>query len=206
MCCQAWPQVPIHSSGPQTPQSGSLLHAECFLLASQPHPQPDPSSTLLYIPILKTSKNCIFDLLPSGFHLGSSTFGVFVTLDSSTLGQDTSVNAFLLQRPELLSGSPVPTVILLAWYLQALPPLASLGLSVVVCVCVCMLSYIQLFATPQTVACQAPLSVEFLRQEYWSGLLFSPLGDLPDPGIKPMSPAWQISSLPAEPPGKPWQG
>ena len=42
--------------------------------------------------------------------------------------------------------------------------------------------------TPWTVAFQAPLSMGFSRQEYWSGLPFPPLGDLPDPGIEPMSP------------------
>ena len=52
-----------------------------------------------------------------------------------------------------------------------------------------------------TVACQAPLS-EFSRQEYWRGLpLLSP-GDIPDPVIKPGSPALQAHSLPSEPPGK----
>ena len=45
------------------------------------------------------------------------------------------------------------------------------------------------FATPWTVACQAPLSMGFPRQEYWGGLLFPSPGDLPDPGIEPMSPA-----------------
>ena len=48
------------------------------------------------------------------------------------------------------------------------------------------------FANPQTIASQAPLSVGFSREEYWSGLPCTPLGDLPDPGIKPtslMSPA-----------------
>ena len=48
-------------------------------------------------------------------------------------------------------------------------------------------------ATPWTVALQAPLSMEFSRQEYWSGLLFPPPGDLPNPGIEsasPTSPAW----------------
>ena len=44
------------------------------------------------------------------------------------------------------------------------------------------------FATPWTVACQVPLSMGFPRQKYWSGLLFPPPGDLPDPGIEPMSP------------------
>ena len=46
-------------------------------------------------------------------------------------------------------------------------------------------------ATPWTVARQAPLSVGFPRQEYWSGLPFPPPGDLPDPGIEPMPPALQ---------------
>ena len=60
---------------------------------------------------------------------------------------------------------------------------------------------------PQTIAHQAPLSVGFSRQEYWSGLPCPPLGDLPDPGIKPAllrSPALQAVSLPSELlPGKP---
>ena len=49
------------------------------------------------------------------------------------------------------------------------------------------LSRVGLFATPRTVAYQAPPSMEFSRQEYWSGLPFPSLGDLPDPGIKPTS-------------------
>ena len=50
------------------------------------------------------------------------------------------------------------------------------------------LNRVQLFMTPWTVAYQAPLSMEFARQEYWSGLLFPSPGDLPDPGIEPRSP------------------
>ena len=50
-----------------------------------------------------------------------------------------------------------------------------------------VLSCIQLFATPWTVARQAPLSTEFPRQEYWSGLSFPSPGDLPDPGVEPTS-------------------
>ena len=50
-------------------------------------------------------------------------------------------------------------------------------------------SHVQLFATPWTVAHQAPLSMVFSRQEYWSGLLCPPSGDLLDPGIEPPSPA-----------------
>ena len=51
-------------------------------------------------------------------------------------------------------------------------------------------------------ACQTPLSMEFSRQEYWSGLSF-PSGNLSDPGIKPGSPVLQADCLPSEPPGKP---
>ena len=51
-----------------------------------------------------------------------------------------------------------------------------------------MLSHVQLFATPRTVAHQAPLSMGIFRQEYWSGLPFSAPGDLPDPGIEPSIP------------------
>ena len=64
---------------------------------------------------------------------------------------------------------------------------------------------VQLFVTPWTVAHQASLSMGFSRQEYWSGLPFPPGGDLPNPGIEPMSPASQAVSLPAEPSGRlPW--
>ena len=54
------------------------------------------------------------------------------------------------------------------------------------------------FATPWTVACQAPLSVGFSRQEYWSWLPFPSPGDLPDPGIELRSPALQADSSPTE--------
>ena len=50
-------------------------------------------------------------------------------------------------------------------------------------------------ATPWTVACQAPLSTGFSRQEYWSGLPFPSPGDLPDPGIEARSPSLQTDSL-----------
>ena len=55
--------------------------------------------------------------------------------------------------------------------------------------------------TPWTVAHQAPLSMEFSRQEYWSGLLFPSPGDLPNPGIEPRSPTLQADALPSEPSG-----
>ena len=65
-----------------------------------------------------------------------------------------------------------------------------------------LLSRVQLFATPWTIAHQAPLSMGFSRQEYWSGLPFPSPGDLPDPGIEPRSPALQADTLTSEPPGK----
>ena len=52
------------------------------------------------------------------------------------------------------------------------------------------------------IADQAPLSMEFFKQEYWSGWLFTSPGDLPDPWIEPGSPALQVDSLPSEPSGK----
>ena len=68
----------------------------------------------------------------------------------------------------------------------------------------CMLSRVQFFVTSWTVASQAPLSMGFSRQEYWNGLPFLPPGDLPDPGIKPMSPespagAFFTTELPKNP-------
>ena len=69
-----------------------------------------------------------------------------------------------------------------------------------------MLSRVRLFAALWAVAHQTPLSKGFSRQEYWSGLPFPSPGDLPDPGIKPVSPvspALQADSLPTEPSGKP---
>ena len=62
---------------------------------------------------------------------------------------------------------------------------------------------VQLFATPRTVAYQAPPSIGLSRQEYWSGLPFPSPGDLPEPGIEPGSPTLQADALPSEPPGKP---
>ena len=68
------------------------------------------------------------------------------------------------------------------------------------CVCVLITQSYATFVTPWTVAHQDPLSMGFSRQQYWSGLAFPSLGDLPNPGIKPRS-ALQADSLPSEPPG-----
>ena len=72
--------------------------------------------------------------------------------------------------------------------------------------CMCAHSCVPLFATTLTVAHQAPLSMEFSRQEYWSRLPFPTPGDLPEPTMKPLSPilpALAGGSLIAEAPGKP---
>ena len=73
-------------------------------------------------------------------------------------------------------------------------------------VCACSLSRVWFFETLWTVACQAPLAMGFSRQEYWSGLPFPSPGDLPDPGIQPMSPVALVCAgrfFTTDPPGKP---
>ena len=69
--------------------------------------------------------------------------------------------------------------------------------------CVCVLSHVQLFAAPWTATHQAPGSMGFPRQEYWSGLPFLPPGDLLDPEIESSSPALAGGFLTTEPAGKP---
>ena len=66
-----------------------------------------------------------------------------------------------------------------------------------------LLSCVQLFVTPWTTVHQAPSSMEFSRQEYWSGLPFASPGYLPNLGIKPRSPALWADALLSEPPGNP---
>ena len=66
-----------------------------------------------------------------------------------------------------------------------------------------LLSRVGLFAAPWTIAHQAPLSMEFSREEYWSGQPCLLPWDCPDPGIQPGSPAFQVDPLPSEPAGKP---
>ena len=65
-----------------------------------------------------------------------------------------------------------------------------------------LLSHVRLLAIPWTVGYQVLLSVEFSRQEYWSGLPFPSPGDCPDPGNEPRSPALQADASLSEPPGK----
>ena len=68
-------------------------------------------------------------------------------------------------------------------------------------VCAQSLSRVRLFETPRTVAGQALLPMEFSRQEYWSGLPYPTPGNLPDPGIEPVSPAAACRFFTTEPPG-----
>ena len=67
-----------------------------------------------------------------------------------------------------------------------------------------LLSRVQLFAASWTVVYEVPPSVEFSKQEYWSGLSCPPPGDLPNPGMELKSPASHVDSLSTEPPGKPY--
>ena len=78
----------------------------------------------------------------------------------------------------------------------------SLLSNVLLSVVVQSLTHVQLFAAPWTAAQQASPSMEFSRQEYWSGLPFPSPRDLPDPGIEPGSSAFQADTLTSEPPGK----
>ena len=71
------------------------------------------------------------------------------------------------------------------------------------CSSLCLLHLVQLFVTPWIVTHHAPLSMGFSRPEYWSGLPFLPLGDLPHSGIEPLSPALAGRFFTTEPPGKP---
>ena len=83
------------------------------------------------------------------------------------------------------------------------PSIRVLVLGILLLLLLSHFSHVQFFVTPCPVACQAPPSMGFSRQEYWIGLPFPTPGDLPDPRIEPGSPALQADSSPSEPPGKP---
>ena len=90
--------------------------------------------------------------------------------------------------------------VLMRW--MNLEPITDSEVSHKVKVKVKVLSRIRLFAAPWTGAYQAPLSMGFSRQEYWSGLPLPSPGDLPDPGTEPRSSTLQADALPSEPAGK----
>ena len=91
-----------------------------------------------------------------------------------------------------------------AWQKKKKNPLIS-TIDQILVVVVQWLSHVQLFVTPWTIACQVTLSMRFLRQEYWSGLPFPPLGYLPYPGIEPVSLALAGRCFTTEPQGKPYR-
>ena len=111
----------------------------------------------------------------------------------ATRGQASNAAALVAQSSASLRPHKLEPV-------RLLYPWDSPGAGNVLCVCV-LFSPVRLFATPWTVAHQAPLSVEFSRQEYWSGFPFPSPRNLPDPGIEPGLPELQVDSLPSEPPG-----
>ena len=87
--------------------------------------------------------------------------------------------------------------------MKAFLPVSKVKVNVALLLLLSRVSRVQFFVTPWTVAHQARLSMEFSRQEYWSGLPCPPPGNCPKLGIKPRSPALQADSLPAESQGKP---
>ena len=129
-----------------------------------------------------------------------------------TVGSRKSQNQskLLKKLPEQLRGLRLyPGIVHLkeaGWYLfvstiSCLPCLRVNPRGLIPALKVKLLSPVGLFVTPRTVAYQAPQSMEFSRQEYWSGFPFPSQGDLPNPGIEPRSPALQADTLPHEPPG-----
>ena len=115
-------------------------------------------------------------------------------------GKNTGVGChFLLQAIFPTVGLNPHLLCLLHWQAGSLP-LVPLGKLIYARkVKVKTLSRVRLFATPWTVAYQAPPSMGFSSQECWSGLPFPSPGDLPDPGIEPGSPALRTDALPSEP-------
>ena len=108
---------------------------------------------------------------------------------------NTVFNSYICSRvcpsPLILRGGLMFVTLVLAWYLACSSS------------CCLVTEFCPTLATPWTVALQAPLSVGFPRQEYWSGLPFPSPRDLPDPVIEPASPALAGRFFTTEPPGKP---
>ena len=115
-------------------------------------------------------------------------------------GKNTGVGCHFLLQGIFLTQGLNPCLLPCSQVLYHLSHQGSLYWSCCVCVSCSVMSD---SATPRTVTQEAPVSMEFSRQEYWCGLPFPSPGDLPNPGIKPQSPALQADSLPSEPPGKP---
>ena len=97
---------------------------------------------------------------------------------------------FLLPQHSLTWEGKLRSLFLLSF------KLCLMGLFLLLILCICavvvfyLLSHVRLFVTPWTIAHQAPLSMGYVRRKYWSGLPFAFPGDLPNPGIEPVSLAW----------------
>ena len=109
------------------------------------------------------------------------------TVAQSVVQSPSSLEIGDLYIPQTISWADVAfeAVFFSLHFILSFPPFPSLWL-LSVCELSCF-SHVQFFATLWTLACQASLSMVFSRQEYWSGLSCPPPGDLPDPGIKPVS-------------------
>ena len=122
-------------------------------------------------------KNCWFFSLCS-FPLENTVFNSYIC-------------SWVCPSPLILRGGLIFVTLVLAWYLACSSS------------CCLVTKFCPALATPWTVALQAPLSMEFPRQEYWFGLPFPSPRDLPDPAIEPASPALAGRFFTTEPPGKP---
>ena len=136
---------------------------------------------------------------PHGLLLFSCCLNFVTPMDCSTSGFP--VLHYLLEFVQIhvhLVGNPLRDFFILRIEKARILSILSESISKPVLVVCVFKSQVSPFATPWTVACQAPLSMGFSRQEYWSGLPYPPPGDLPNPRIEPRSPASPADSLPGK--------
>ena len=107
-----------------------------------------------------------------------------------------------IQKTKILASGPITSWQIFGETIGTVTDFIFFGSRITVLLLLRRFSRVRLCATPQIAAYQAPPSLGFSRQEHWSGLPFPSPGDLPDPRIKPRSPALQADALPSEPPGK----
>ena len=163
---------------------------------SVPHTHPWSSCSACWLPSL-----CLFIFLyPANTHsypqVHSLSFISILYVELSVM-RDTFYNlpcAWCNQWPQVATR---------VWSVARATHQVSSPIASFICSCCFVTVMSNSFATPWTVAHQAPLSTGFSRQEYWSGLPFPSLGDLPNPGIEPMSPVGQAYSLPLSHQGSP---
>ena len=120
----------------------------------------------------------------SGGHSSSLAQGLFLYLQSQQRLSSLSHITFTLNLSVVTSPSQGPFSVFL---FHGQEPFWLGDNTECVCVCTCVLSRVCLFVTPWAAVCQTLLSMEFSRQEYWSGLPFPSPGDLPNPGTEPSS-------------------